>query len=254
MTKPRVDLPSMLDRVRLDKAAVDAGFDIKQEPVASWLPYASTSCPLRVSLSIVGTKSVAALSMANVLQELRLSAANVELPPGSVGAFVVKDFDQVQMMLARAYALANALPQQLLHVWEEQVQAVPSTEREAAVRQRVGQDLFRRGLLALWEGRCALSGLAMPELLRASHAKPWAVSSDAERLDIYNGLLLTAHLDAAFDSGLITFGAVGELVISTRLGASECHLLGLDRSWPPLPFRPLHQPYMAYHREYVFRS
>lgn len=52
-------------------------------------------------------------------------------------------------------------------------------------------------------GRCAISGLDESPLLRASHALPWALATDAERLDIFNGLLLTAHLDAAFDSGLL---------------------------------------------------
>jgi len=60
-------------------------------------------------------------------------------------------------------------------------------------------------LLDLWEGRCAVTGLAVPELLRASHIKPWAdCETDAERLDVYNGFLLAPHLDAAFDLGFIT--------------------------------------------------
>ena len=45
------------------------------------------------------------------------------------------------------------------------------------------------------------TGVALPpELLRASHAKPWAKASDIERLDSFNGLLLSVHLDAMFDS------------------------------------------------------
>jgi hypothetical protein len=52
---------------------------------------------------------------------------------------------------------------------------------EAIVRQRVGQDLFREPLLEHWERRCAVTGLDMPELIRASHAKPWKDATDAER-------------------------------------------------------------------------
>jgi len=52
-----------------------------------------------------------------------------------------------------------------------------------------------------------VTGLAMSKLLRASHIKPWAAcAADAERLDVYNGLLLAPHLDALFDAGLISGG------------------------------------------------
>jgi len=46
------------------------------------------------------------------------------------------------------------------------------TKAESHGVQRVGQDPFRQGLLDFWEGRCAITGLAVPELLRASHIKP----------------------------------------------------------------------------------
>ena len=50
-----------------------------------------------------------------------------------------------------------------------------------------------------------MTGLAITALLRASHIKPWAdCETDAERLDVYNGILLAPHLDAAFDRGFIT--------------------------------------------------
>ena len=54
-----------------------------------------------------------------------------------------------------------------------------------------------------WDSKCAVTGLAIPELLKASHIKPWKDSTDEERLDIFNGLLLAPHLDAAFDRGFI---------------------------------------------------
>lgn len=243
----------MLDRVRLEKAATDAGFDIRLEAIDDWMSFASTSSPLRICLTVIETRPVAGLSMANVLTELSMPApASVALPAGTAGAFVVSDFSALQAMLARAYELANALPTALLETWQAQVKSLPSTEREATVRQRVGQDLFRRGLLALWHGRCALTGLSVPELLRASHAKPWRDATDEERLDVYNGLLLTAHLDAAFDTGLVTFTVSGKLKLSPRLGASEVRVLGLDRPWAPLKLRLQHVPYLQYHNDKVF--
>lgn len=245
---------SMLDRVRLEKAATDAGFDVPQrDALGGWMSFASTSSPLRISLTVVGAGPLAALSMANVLTELSLPASShVAAPAGTAGVFVVSDFSELQAALARAYELANALPTALLEAWQAKVKSLPSTERDATVRQRVGQDLFRKGLLALWQGRCALTGLAVPELLRASHAKPWRDATDEERLDVFNGLLLTAHLDAAFDAGLISFSADGKLLISPRLGIDDMRVLGLERPWPPIALRSQHVPYLEYHHDRVF--
>lgn len=95
---------------------------------------------------------------------------------------------------------------------------------------------------------------AVPELLRASHIKPWAgCESDGERLDVFNGLLLAPHLDGAFDRGFISVADDGELVVSERLAADD-----LTR---PSLFLPLgvtrladgHRRYLAFHREMVFR-
>ena len=95
--------------------------------------------------------------------------------------------------------------------------------------QRVGQDIFRRGLLEYWDGRCAITGLAVPELLRASHIKPWAAcDTDAERLDIFNGLLLAPHLDAAFDAGFITIAKDGAVLVSNTLPPHAWSPIGLD--------------------------
>jgi putative restriction endonuclease len=109
--------------------------------------------------------------------------------------------------------------------------------------------------LAYWEGRCAITGLAVPELLRASHIKPWAdCASDAERLKIWNGLLLAPQLDAAFDRGFITVGDDGAVIVSAELDAAARETLGLDE---PLRVRALHEghrEYLPWHRERVFRK
>ena len=59
---------------------------------------------------------------------------------------------------------------------------------------------FRDDLVASFGGRCCLSGLDVTELLRASHIKPWRDSNNIERLDPYNGLLLSPAYDAAFST------------------------------------------------------
>ena len=117
------------------------------------------------------------------------------------------------------------------------------------VRQRIGQQKFREAMLSYWGGTCAVTGLALPDVLRASHAKPWAeCESDAERLDVFNGFLLTANLDALFDRFLISFNAQGRLLLSPVLATADLHLLGIS---PELRLRwlaPEHQPYLQFHR------
>lgn len=81
------------------------------------------------------------------------------------------------------------------------------TEREVLAKARIGQGRFRANLVAAWgKGEtCALTGLDLPEMLIASHIKPWRESSNAERLDPMNGLLLVAHADRLFDRYLMSF-------------------------------------------------
>ncbi len=86
--------------------------------------------------------------------------------------------------------------------------AVPDeTERDVLAKARIGQGKFRADLVANWrKGEvCVLTGLAVPEMLIASHIKPWRESSNEERLDPMNGLLLAAHADKLFDSFLMSF-------------------------------------------------
>ena len=131
---------------------------------------------------------------------------------------------------------------------------LPFAARRRDQSRHVGQDLFRRGLLEYWEGRCAVTGLAMPELLRASHIRPWAAcDSDAERLDVFNGLLLVPQLDAAFDGGFVSVADDGAVIVSPVLNSEALHFLGLDRRMN-IRLDERHLRYLRYHRAVVFRS
>jgi hypothetical protein len=147
----------------------------------------------------------------------------------------------------------EALSADLDPVQPGSVTAPTTTEAERLAVQRVGQDVFRAGLTKYWHGRCAVTGLAVPELLRASHIKPWAAcETDGERLDLCNGLLLAAHLDAAFDAGLMTIEDNGRVVVSERLNAVARALLGLERPVEVMRLTDGHRRYLAWHREKVF--
>ena len=169
------------------------------------------------------------------------------------GAFESSDIFKLEALLKRAWLLSCSLPNPLIGRLEKALAEVSTTEREATVRQRIGQNLFREGLLALWGGRCAITGLDAPELLRASHAKPWADSSDIERLDVFNGLLLAAHLDAAFDSGLITISTTGCVVQSEELSDATKDILRVSDG-QKIRVQAQHEPYLKWHREFVFKK
>lgn len=124
------------------------------------------------------------------------------------------------------------------------------TDKECLINARIGQGTFRRDLFIMWGG-CAVTGCTTKELLIASHIKPWNKSNGKERLDVFNGLLLIANLDKAFDSGLISFSSVGEIMILTML--SECHEAGVDSAMK-IRLKQEHEPYLKYHREHVFKE
>ncbi len=88
-----------------------------------------------------------------------------------------------------------------------------ATERIVAVRQRLGQDFFRRMVLAAWAERCPLTGVNDPRLLNASHIVAWR-EDPANRLNPRNGICLNTLHDRAFDRHLITFDEDMRLVIA----------------------------------------
>lgn len=97
---------------------------------------------------------------------------------------------------------------------------IPETTKKLLVDARVGQGGFRKKLIELYP-KCPVTGIGMPEMIRASHIKPWRESSDKERLDRYNGLMLAAHVDVLFDKGFISFSDQGEMLIGDEPLISE---------------------------------
>lgn len=258
---------SPLTASRLEMAALNNGFDLRLTPTTlgpeactlPWLAFASSQSPMRLWLSAIGdTTFLAALSQQNVATALKDHGTTwaAPLPPGALGAVALTDIPSIHRLVRRAFQLSRSLPNELLHRFQAEAGALPkSTEAERLVVQRIGQDIFRKGLLEYWDGRCAITGLALPALLRASHAKPWSTPgiTDEERLDVHNGLLLAAHLDAAFDQGLISVADSGALLVSPALDQEACGILGLQA---PLQLRqppsPSHLPYLHWHRTHLF--
>ena len=135
-------------------------------------------------------------------------------------------------------------------VWDKQI---PETERKAIIQSRVGQGIFRKALLDKYHGRCIVTGIDHPKLLVASHIKPWAVSSNTERLSEDNGLLLSATYDRLFDSGLITFDRHGKIYLSSLIGIENIKRLGLSNNMCfNLMINMNMGEYLDYHNDVLF--
>ncbi len=129
------------------------------------------------------------------------------------------------------------------------------TETEVRAKRRVGQDIFRGIILDIYNSRCCLTGLEIPDVLRASHIIPWSEREDT-RLDPANGLCLSATYDAAFDKHLISFDEDYRLILSPMLKeeysseAFKTHFLYLEGK--PISFPSMFIPsqeFLSKHRE-----
>ena len=110
----------------------------------------------------------------------------------------------------------TSLPGQVREAQQPYPAPAGPTDALASRRIRLGQSYFRRVILANFNHRCALTGIAHPELLNASHISPWAEDAP-NRLATANGLCLNKLHDAAFDRKLVTFDNNLRLVVGRRL-------------------------------------
>ncbi len=86
------------------------------------------------------------------------------------------------------------------------------------VQTRIGQNFFRNAVLSAYNNTCCITGIACPELLIASHIKPWcAADCVGEKTNPQNGLCLNAFHDKAFDRGLITVNTEYEIIVSSKV-------------------------------------
>jgi putative restriction endonuclease len=129
-------------------------------------------------------------------------------------------------------------------------QNVENTEKEQLVSARVGQGLYREGLIKYWQ-KCAVTKCDEVAILRASHIKPWRYSSNQERLDIFNGLLLAPNLDILFDKGFISFDSHGNIQISHKMKDDNLKKLGINNKMR-IHLHKKHQPYLKWHRKNIF--
>lgn len=146
--------------------------------------------------------------------------------------------------------LANGVVPTIEHDIEEIVSnpTLEATEKVQLVNARIGQGQFRQSLLNYWK-HCSVTRYPETSMLVASHIKPWSKSSNVERLDKFNGLLLVPNLDRAFDHGFMSFDYSGKVIISPLL--QQPKMLGIKTGLSVSLAEP-HQAYMEYHRNNVF--
>lgn len=235
-----------LDRLRLEKAAADCGFEMTAIPRPDGLELRSARFPETVLVRVVGEKDFEVSASDPALLDLKAGGQTMQ----------VDGYGELYAVLRTTAAHARTKPNRVADEFKIKTAAMPkTTEAERLVVQRVGQGLFRGALLDYWQGKCCVTGLDVPEFLRASHIKPWTnCETDDERLDVFNGLLLAPHLDAMFDGGWMTVMPDGIVHFSAFLSPLARTALGVDRPLAVHQLRAEHAPYLRFHSRCVFRG
>jgi hypothetical protein len=243
--------PGFIVRTEAQKAAWDNGYRLDSGVDGGWLRYGSTSATGSVWIAAVSEHGPWLLSLDHpgVAADIDGLSPSSESGPG-LATFIFADPTDLHAALDRVYKLSMSLPEAPLARFKTETANLPrTTEAERMVIQRIGQDIFRDALMDYWGRRCPMTGISEPELLRASHIVPWADSTDEQRLDVYNGLLLSALWDAAFDSGLISFADDGSILITDQIGAATRAALAITPTIRLNGLRDQHRANLAVHRE-----
>lgn len=131
-------------------------------------------------------------------------------------------------------------------------------ERERLVKSRVNQSFFRSVILSVYKSKCCITGLNIPELLIASHIKPWKEDSE-NRTNPQNGLCLNSLHDKAFDRGFITITTDYKVKISKHFmnynlqNSIEDFFLKYEGSSISLPEKFLpKKEFLEYHFDKIF--
>ena len=124
-----------------------------------------------------------------------------------------------------------------------------STERKGLVTSRVGQGAYRKSIIHRWEYECAVTGFDDTRVLIASHIVPWKDSTDEQRLDVDNGILLSPTYDAFFDKHLISFSEKGRIMLSNQISKLNYDRVGITGDERILNLSDGNQEYLEKHRK-----
>ena len=129
------------------------------------------------------------------------------------------------------------------------------TQNREIRKARDGQGKYREQLL-LQCHYCPFTMVSDDRLLIASHIKPWAASNDKEKIDPYNGYILSPLFDKLFDRGFITFTEKRHLILSDVISNHTWKQLGLknDEFIRMLPMDEKRIEYLKFHHQSVFKG
>ena len=133
------------------------------------------------------------------------------------------------------------------------VPLITSTESEVKTKIRVGQSKFREKLEPIWQNACPICGISLRDTLCASRAKLWKDSSNEERLDPYNGILLCCNHDSLYNKGYISFDAKGNILISEKIEEKDYDKFVLNTDIK-IPTEIEHKPYFKWHKKHIFKG
>lgn len=131
-------------------------------------------------------------------------------------------------------------------------------DKERLIRTRVNQSFFRSAVLSSYNLKCCITGLAMPNLLVASHIKPWAKDKE-NRTNPCNGLCLNPLHDKAFDQGFITITTDYKVLVSECLLEEKKEIINdcfikYNHQKIILPDRFLpSKDFLVYHQQNIFK-
>lgn len=239
----------------LRDAANEHGFRIGPEQANGWIFFRSASAPGEIAVAAAGYDGPFFLSITHsgVARELAAEPAH-PCAKGHIAAFALPTRDALFEAVGEVYRKSISLPTMPLELFQRETSALGNTEIERIEKARIGQEIFRKALLTYWKNACPITGITDTALLRASHIIPWArCQSDAERLNVHNGLLLSSLWDAAFDGGLISFDDDGRQITSADLSDTAALALQLENA-APLPLTPEHRVRLAWHRTHIWQQ
>ena len=251
---------STVERTILEKCAKDAGWEIDSNAPADYINLFSSFFRETGSINKTTDKAFI-IHFTRVLSPSHFDS-DIHFNSNGDYEFSLEATTSLSGLLKRVAELFASLPDNPLEQYQKKLAEfsdteIQKTEAERLVKERVGQDIYRDALMNYWGGACAVTGCTLKEALRASHAKPWKnCTSDAERLNVYNGFLLTANLDALFDKGYISFTNDGLIMLSSEflIYSEDMRGLGITSDMKLRWVEEKHLEFLDYHHKNVWKN
>jgi hypothetical protein len=251
---------STIERTVLEKCAKDAGWEIDPNAPADYINLFSSFFRETGSINKNTDKSFV-VRFTRVLSPSHFDA-DIHFNSNGDSEFSLQETASLSGLLKRVAELFASLPDNPLEQYQKKLAEfsdteIQKTEAERLVKERVGQDIYRDALMNYWGGASSVTGCTLKDALRASHAKPLKdCTSDAERLNVYNGFLLTANLDALFDKGYISFTNDGLITVSSifEFERDDIKGLGINSNMKLRWVEEKHIEFLDYHHKKVWKS